>query len=359
MEDNKMRKLITYFSMVISAALLGVSTVSAGEIPETQVTVIGTNSTVRHAVIPEKRFWSETLPKITNGKITANYNNMDLMGIKGFQVLRLLKAGVTDFGSSDVSKLAGDNAAFEGCDLAGLALDVNAARAICDAWKPTMDRIMQKQFNTKLLATGANPPQVFWCRDPINQLSDLKGRKIRVFNKTMSDFVNAVGGTTISMAFAEVVPALQRGVVDCAVTGTTSGNSAGWTEVSDYIYPMYLGWSVGFQGVNLDSWNRLGPDAQGALIDGFKLLEDDLWATVAVSASQADNCNTGKDPCDYGKKAKMTIAPVKDADKGLHKELMENVVLVEWGKRCGKDCVVEWNNTIGKVVGMAIPIDKI
>ena len=354
-----MKRFAAYISTVAGALLLTGSMASAGGIPETTVTVIGTNSTVRHQATPENRFWHETLPKITNGKITANYNNMDLMGIKGFQVLRLLKAGVTDFATSDVSKLAGDNAAFEGCDLAGLALDVNAARALCDAWKPTMDRIMQEQFNTKLLATGANPPKVFWCRDPINQLSDLKGRKIRVFNKTMSDFVNAVGGTTISMAFAEVVPALQRGVVDCAVTGTTSGNSAGWTEVSDYLYPMYLGWAVGFQGVNLDSWNRLGPEAQAVLTDGFKLFEDDLWAATAVSTAQADNCNTGKDPCDYGKKAKMTIAPVKASDKGLHKELMENVVLVEWGKRCGKECVVEWNNTVGKVAGMTIPLDKI
>jgi hypothetical protein len=32
------------------------------------------------------------------------------------------------------------------------------------------------------------------------------------------------------MPFAEVVPALQRGVVDCAVTGTLSGNTAGWLD---------------------------------------------------------------------------------------------------------------------------------
>ena len=354
-----MKGLFRHALTVTGAALLIMSTAWAGGIPETQVTVIGTNSAVRHAVIPEKRFWHETLPALSGGKITANYNNMDLMGIKGFQVLRLLKAGVTDFGSTDVSKLAGDNAVFEGCDLAGLALDIETAFKICDAWKPAMDRVMQKNFNTKLLGTGANPPQVFWCRDPIKQLSDLKGRKIRVFNKTMSDFVNAVGGTTISMAFAEVVPALQRGVVDCAVTGTTSGNSAGWPEVSDFIYPMYLGWSVNVQGVNLDSWKRFGPDVRAMMTKGFDLFEKDYWATVGKSAAQADNCNTGKDPCDFGKKADMTIVPVIDSDKTLHKQLMEDVVLLEWGKRCGKDCVVEWNNTIGKIVGMQIALDKI
>jgi len=70
-------------------------------------------------------------------------------------------------------------------------------------------------------------------------VSDLKGRKVRVFNKTMSDFIQAVGGTTISMAFAEVVPALQRGVVDCAVTGTMSGFTAGWPEVTTHQFQAF------------------------------------------------------------------------------------------------------------------------
>ena len=79
-----------------------------------------------------------------------------------------------------------------------------------------------------------------------------RSKKVRVFNKTMSDFIEAVGGTTISMAFAEVVPALQRGVVDCAVTGTMSGFTAGWPEVSTHQFQVYMGWSINYQSVNLD-----------------------------------------------------------------------------------------------------------
>ena len=354
-----MKTAIRNIAIAIGASALALSSASAQNLPKTHVKVIGNSSTVRHAVVPEKKFWGTTVPEMSKGMVSADYNHGDLMGIKGFQMLRLLKSGVTDFAVSDISKLAGDDPAFEGCDLAGLALDIQSARKICEAWKPTLDRIMQQKFNSKLLALGTNPPQVFWCREKVSQLSDLKGRKIRVFNKTMSDFVTAVGGTTISMAFAEVVPALQRGVVDCAVTGTTSGNSAGWPEVSNFIYPMYLGWSINFQAVNLNSWNRFSPEVQKFFVKAFKVLEDDMWATVGRSAAEADNCNTGKDPCTYGKKANMTIVPVIDSDKGLHKKLMEDVVLLEWGKRCGKACAAEWNDTIGKVVGMQIPVDKL
>ena len=55
----------------------------------------------------------------------------------------------------------------------------------------------------------------------------------------------------------------------------------------------------------------------------------------------------------------MTIVTVSEADKAAHKQLMQNVVLVEWGKRCGKACAAEWNKTVGPVIGLQIPLDKL
>jgi TRAP-type C4-dicarboxylate transport system substrate-binding protein len=222
-----------------------------------------------------------------------------------------------------------------------------------------MGRVMEEKFNTKLLALGTNPPQVFWCRDPLDGLSDLAGRKIRVFNKTMADFINAVGGTTISMPFAEVVPALQRGVVDCAVTGTLSGNTAGWPEVSSHLYPLYLGWSINYQGVNQDSWNGWPEEVRAFFTEQFARFEDKMWETAGKAVADAENCNFGKEPCELGKMADMTPVPISDADKETHKQLMQDVVLVEWARRCGQDCAAEWNDTVGQVVGLQIPLDKL
>jgi len=354
-----MRKLGVLLASAIIVAFGVVTAVSAAELTKTHVKVIGNYSTVAHVAKVEQKFWGETIPKMGKGRITADYAHQDLMGVKDFQVLRLIKLGVTDFGVSDISKMAGDDPVFEGCDLAGLALDIQTARKVCNAWKPVMNRVMGEKFNAKLLALGTNPPQVFWCRDKVSGIADMQGKKIRVFNKTMSDFVKALGGTSISMAFGEVVPALQRGVVDCAVTGTTSGNSAGWPEVTTHILPMYLGWSINFQAVNLNSWKRFAPDVQKFFDKTFAILEDDMWATVGQSAAEADNCNTGKDPCNFGRKANMTIVTVSEADKQAHKKLMQDVVLVEWGKRCGKACAEEWNQTVGPVVDLKIPLDKL
>jgi hypothetical protein len=122
---------------------------------------------------------------------------------------------------------------------------------------------------------------------------------------------------------------------------------------------MYMGWSINYQGVNLDSWNGFSPELQAFFIEQFDQLEDKMWDTAAEAVADADNCNFGKEPCELGKMAEMTPVAVTDADKEKNKQLMQDVVLLEWGKRCGEDCAAEWNDTVGQVVGLQIPLDKL
>src|SRR6476661_4873568 len=108
----------------------------------------------------------------------------------------------------------------------------------CDAWRETVDKLMQQKWNAKLLAIGTAPPQALWCATEVKTFDDLKGKKLRVYTKTMVDFTTGIGAAPVNIAFREVVTALQNKVVDCAVTGTSVGNSAGWTEVTKYLTPI-------------------------------------------------------------------------------------------------------------------------
>src|SRR5438105_3221454 len=226
----------------------------AQDLPRTQFKVIGLNGPTVASMVDEVPFWRETVTKASNGAITADITPLDQMGIDDKTMLRLLKLGVMDFAGMDISKMAGDDPRFEGCDLAGLTLDPDKARAACDAYRAVIDRQMQKNWGAKLLAFGGNTPQVFWCREVISGLDGFKGKKIRVFNNTMRDFLGGIGATAVSMAFAEVVPALNNGVVDCGVTGSLSGNTAGWPELTKSSDPMSRGWSSNVLAGHLNTW---------------------------------------------------------------------------------------------------------
>jgi len=356
-----MRKSLIGIVALGAAGALVASAAGAADLPQLKVKGVGLNSQTIVSFRDEIPFWSKTIPEASGGKITAEFQPMDIMGIKDDQMMRMSKLGVVDFASSDISKMAGDEPVMEGCDLAGITLSLEMAHKACQAWLPTIARVAQEKFNIKVLALGANPPQVLWCRVPITGLADLKGKKVRVFNKTLSDFINAVGGTTVSMPFSEVVPALQRGVVDCAVTGSLSGNTAGWGEVSKNIYNIVLGWSINYQSVNSDSWKRFGPDVQKFFLDQFVKFDEQQWKTAKMATDDADKCNFGYGKCELGKVVTPPLQEVKlsPTDAALHKKLVQDVVLVNWGKRAGKAHAKEWNETVGKVVGLQIPLDKI
>ena len=340
----------------VVAGLILSGAAAAQDLPSTQLKVIGLNSATPVSIYDEVPFWNTTIPEASGGQVTATYTPLDLMGIDDKTMLRLLKLGVMDVGSMDISKMAGDDPVFEGCDLAGLALTPEKARAACDAWREVIDRKMQQDWGVKLLAIGGNTPQIFWCRDPIEGLSDLSGKKIRVFNNTMRDFLAGLDATAISMAFAEVVPALNNGVVDCAVTGSMSGNTAGWNEVVTTLYPMSLGWSINTLAINLKTWENFDEATKAFMLEQAAAYEDKMWETIDKLVAEADACNTGEGACELGKVASSTLAPVADSDSAKHKEIVETAVLKGWADRCGAECAKEWNETVGAELGLEAPV---
>ena len=347
--------MITRALTVAAFAVAFAWPVAAQDLPKSQFKVIGLNSPTPVSIYDELPFWRKTIPEASKGAITADVTPLDQMGIDDKTMLRLLKLGVMDFAGMDISKMAGDDPRFEACDLAGLTLDPDKARAACSAYRAVIDRQLQKNWGAKLLAFGGNTPQVFWCRGEVKGIEDLKGKKIRVFNNTRRDFLGGLGATAVSMAFAEVVPALNNGVVDCGVTGSMSGNTAGWAEVTKSLYAMSLGWSINVLAVNLNTWNRLDPKTQAFLTEQTKAYEDKMWETIKKLTAEADNCNTGVDPCTLGKKAKIALVKLGSAEAETHKKLVEGAVLAGWAKRCGGECAKEWNETVGKTLGLTAP----
>ncbi|MGE0222996.1 MAG: TRAP transporter substrate-binding protein [Acetobacteraceae bacterium] len=340
----------TFVATAVSLAWFGAAW--AADLPKANYKAVGPSSNTVAWTVDDQAFWFKQVPEASKGAITVDATPFDQMGIDDKTVLRLLKLGVMDFAAMDISKMAGDDPRFEGCDLAGLALDVKTARAACDAWRKVMDERMQKNWGSKLLAIGGNPPQVFWCKSMVAGLDDLKGRKIRVFNNSMRDFMSGVGASSISMSFQEVVPALNNGVVDCAVTGTLSGNTAGWPEVTKTIYPISLGWSINVKAVNLGTWNKMPAETKAFFTEQFRMLEDKMWETIRAATEQADNCNFGRQPCTMGKPAHLTLSPLSDADKERYKAMVEGSVLRNWAKRCGAECAKAWNETVGRALGL-------
>lgn len=333
----------------ISVALLTSGTVSAQDYPKTNLNVQGGWATAGIYQEIEVPFWTERLPSITGGNVTASIASLNEKGLKGPEVFRLMRTGVIDFGTSALGYVAGDDPQNEGPDLAGIALDIETARKVSDAYKATLSKLYMEKYGIRLLMLYPAEAQVFWCNGPIASLADLRGKKVRTGNRTVADFVEAAGGVTVTMPFGEVVTSLQLGVIDCAVTGTFSGNSAGWHEVTTHLYPLTVGWSPFMYAVNAKRWEKLDPSLQALLTEEFAKLEDEIWSAGDARTTEGLNCATGG-ACTFGKPGSMTLVPLAEADSALRAQYVAEVVLPRFAERCGEACIADWNQTVGSLI---------
>lgn len=351
-----MRLLTLAGGLLLAAAFLPLQA-QAQELPKTDLKVSGGNQTQNLYRYVYKPFFTEELSKKTNGAITTTFGSIEELGLKGPEVLRLLRLGVFDISEGTLSYMAGEDPWFEGLDLPGVTLDINTQRKAVDAYRPALAKIMAEKFNTKLLSMSPVALQVFYCKGSIKGLASLAGKKVRTFNRAMADLVEAAGASTINLPFAEVIPAMQRGVADCAITGTSAGNTARWWEVSDHLYTLPMGWSMTFFGANLDNWQKLDPKVREFLEKEFVDLENRMWAQATADVQDGINCNTGLGKCKDGIPAKplMTLVEVSEQDRAAAQKILRDRVLKGWAERCGPECAKTWNETVGQVVGVRAP----
>ena len=245
--------------LILAGAVLAGSPALADEL-----SVVGSWSSLPLDKQYEAPFWQKTLPAAADGELTVKFTTHDQMGLGVGDVFRLLGKGVFDVGMTVADYAVADAPELEGIDVPLVAMDAAKEHAAMDAARPMVEDIFNKRFNSHVLAIAPYPPQVVFCNKPVKSLGDLKGLKIRASGRMTAKFMEALGAEGVNVAFSEVPGALEKGVVDCAVTGAGSGYSAGWWEVSKYLFAIPLGgWDPVVTAINLDKWNSLDSETQG------------------------------------------------------------------------------------------------
>ena len=337
--------------------LIGAVLASSSTLADQELAVVGSWSGLPLHKQYEAPFWNDKLPAASDGKITANLTTHDQMGIQGGDVYRMLGTGVFDVGMTVADYAVSDSPALEGLDVPLIANDATSAQAMVEAARPMVDDIYRDVFNSKVLGIAPYPPQVVFCNADIASLADLKGKKIRASGRMTGKLLEALGAEAVNVSFGEVPGALQRGVVDCAVTGAGSGYSAGWWEVSTHLLPIPLGgWDPVVTAMNMDKWNSLSSDEQ-ALIQSevTNELEAPAWASAQSALTTDVACLTGNGDCP-GDKHSMTLVEVTDTDMETAREALISTVLPDWAERAGGDWAQRWNDSVGKVVNVQIEL---
>lgn len=342
---------------LLAAALLlaagpGAAAAGDAEPPPIRLRVAGGLAELGQYVRHEQPFWSQRVPELTGGRVRAEIAPFDRSGVRGQEMLQLMRLGVVPFGNVLLSLAAADDPELNGIDLPVLNPDVAALRRNAALLRPRLTELLRERYGVELLAMYTYPAQVVFCRRPFSGLSDLAGRRVRASSVGQSELVSALGAVPVLIPFAETLGALRSGVVECAITAAMSGNAVGLHEATSHLSRLAIGWGVSAFVANRATWNALPDDVRDRLGEGLRQLEGEIWRSAEVETENGLACNAGLDACADGRRGKMTVVQERDQDEALRARLLREVVLPSWVRRCGADCAESWNRYVAPALGL-------
>ena len=168
----------------------------------------------------------------------------------------------------------------------------------------------------------------------------------------MSSWLRGMEADAQFMAFTEVYTALERGILDAAMTGGDAGFGQRWYEVTDYINGPVISWDNSAVVMNQDQWAKLPEDLQQILLEEAAIneLEELRTATIQHEMGLLKNTDAG---LEY-----RAFSPE------LQEYSFENAVLgalmPSWVERVGgpnEPIIAVFNEKVGPIVGVKINPD--
>ncbi len=336
--------------------LLAATTALVAPVNAETLSVVGSWSGLPLHIQYEAPFWSEILPAASGGALEVALTTHNQMNLGLGDIYPLLGQGVFDVAMTVADYAVADAPELEGLDVPMLALTADEARAMVDAARPMVADIFANRFNSHVLAIAPYPPQIVFCNTPITGLDDLRGLKVRGSGRMTQIFLEALGAESVNVSFGEVPGALQRGVIDCGVTGGGSGYSAGWWEVSTHLLPIPLGgWDSVVTAMNMDRWNSLSAEMQELISTTIATdFEAAAWASAQDALENDIACLTGNGDCASGEARNMVLVEVSDEDMARARDVVINQVLPDWAARAGHDWAQRWSDEVGSVLGVSL-----
>jgi TRAP-type C4-dicarboxylate transport system substrate-binding protein len=228
--------------------------------------------------------FAEEVGKVTNGQVQITVHAGGSLGYKGPEHLNAVRDGLVPMADILNIQQVGDAPllGIEGVPfLVGNADDLKVLQKYA---RPEFDKIATK-FNQKILYTVPWPTQYIHCNIKTDALDGLKGLKIRVPDRQAGDMINLLGMAAVQIPWGETVPALASGAVVGVSTSAVSGVDGKFWEFLKVFYRTNHVWSSQIVTINLDTWKKISPANQQAIVDLATKLQPAFWQ-VSIEADQ-------------------------------------------------------------------------
>ena len=335
----------------------------------TPMTYDGEPITIQHACINRallpcvalETFFTPNLLERTNGKVEFITSSFPELGLAGPDTLSLVTDGTLDSATIYGGYVGGEMPPIEIQNLWGIYNSREQEFEATQAVIKDIEELVLSETGGVIMNHNwyAGNDQFFFCREKIESLDDFEGKKTRSHSAALSDWINGMGADAQFLAFAEVYTAIERGILDCGVTGADAGYGQRWYEVTDYLVGPLVSFPSNNNVINGTKWAEIPDDLQQIILEEAAKSELEALRISAIQNEMGQVKNTTERGA--GQDA-MEFVPFSDEMnfRSLNTAVMEHVVPA-WVNRVGDTShpiiADTFNNKVGPIVGLRIEAD--
>jgi TRAP-type C4-dicarboxylate transport system substrate-binding protein len=239
-------------------------------------------------VVNARRFADE-VKKATGGAVEIDVKSGGQLGFKGPEHLRAVRDGLVPMADIlDVQQI-GDEPFMGIPGIPFLAGSPDELKVLMRHLRPDYEKIATKNNQTVLYVVPW-PNQYLHLKVKAETVEALKGIKVRTADKNAQEMWNTVGMAAVVIPWGETIPALSSGAVSGVSTSAVSGVDGKFWEFLKFFHATNHQWSSQLVTINNDTWKKIKPEHQKAIVELAKKLEPEFW----VSAFQADKDSSKK-----------------------------------------------------------------
>jgi len=213
--------------------------------------------------------WKENVEKMSGGRMAIQLHDAGEI-VPPTKIYDAVRDGLLDFGLNTPAWQKGKYPAGDlYYTLPGGVLEFNDL--IIWLYGGGGKELAQEMYKEELivLPLGLTPPEEVWSKKPIKTLTDIKGMKMRAAGLSM-ELWEKLGASVVLLSGGEVLPGLQRGLIDGAEFLEASADyTIGLHEVCKYRFgpPVHMSNNIFQLMIKTKSWKELPADLK-AIVEG-------------------------------------------------------------------------------------------
>lgn len=219
----------------------------------------------------------ERIKKATNGRVSVTVSDSL---VAPAQIATAVRDGRLPMSAALHTYLAADEPRMGIFNLPDLIDNIDDFHKVRKAfWAKDTAQIWADKWGAVVLAEGAWCPTRLFSKTPIHTVDDFKNKRFRVHNPQTAALLNALGGKPTPMSVPEIMPGLERGVIDGVFISTCVGGALEFWRVAKNVQDWGIGPITGWAIlVNKAEWEGLPADVRTQMQSAMAELEKDAYS---------------------------------------------------------------------------------